>query len=217
MEDTIVENVTVDKESENKLVVIPVGGMTCAACSSRVERTLAKMPGVVSASVNLATEKAAVNYVPAQVRVSELKQAIVKAGYKPLTIETDSEKDAHARAKEREILIQKRKTIVAAIFALPLLYIAMGPMIGLPVPLPVNPHHFPLRYSLLQLMLVIPIVIAGYKFFTHGFKALFMRSPNMDSLIAMGSSAALLYSFYSVLRIANGYTEAVHHLYFESA
>jgi Cu+-exporting ATPase len=204
-------------EKSDKNVIIPVGGMTCAACSSRVERTLAKVPGVVSASVNLATEKAVVCYAPEQVRISELKQAIEKAGYKALTIETDKEKDAHAKAKERDILIQKRKTILAAIFAVPLLYIAMGPMIGFPVPASINPHHFPLRFALLQLLLVIPIIAAGFKFFTHGFKAIFMRSPNMDSLIAMGSSAALLYSIYSVFRIMQGYADAVHHLYIESA
>ncbi|MDR2901076.1 MAG: heavy metal translocating P-type ATPase [Treponema sp.] len=211
---------TSDKIIENqhdKTVIIPIGGMTCAACSSRVERTLAKVPGVVSASVNLATEKASVCYLPSQVRVSELKQAIEKAGYKPLTIETDKEKDAHAKAKEHAIIIQKRKTILAAVFAIPLLYVAIGHMIGLQVPGFINPHHFPLRYALLQLILVLPITAAGYKFFTHGFKALFMRSPNMDSLIAMGSSAALLYSFYSVFQIFQGHAEAAHHLYFESA
>jgi Cu+-exporting ATPase len=208
---------SVVEAKDEKTVVIPIGGMTCAACSSRVERMLAKVPGVLSASVNLATEKAVVCYTPEQVRVSELKQAVEKAGYTPLTIETDREKDDHAKAKERDIIVQKRKTILAAVFAVPLLYIAMGPMIGLPVPSLINPHHFPLRYSLLQLLLVIPIIIAGYKFFTHGFKAIFMRSPNMDSLIAMGSSAALLYSIYSVFRIFQGHAEAVHHLYIESA
>jgi Cu+-exporting ATPase len=211
-----IENCMSDKQ-HNKTVIIPVGGMTCAACSSRVERTLSKVPGVISASVNLATEKAAVSYAPEQVRVSELKQAIEKAGYTPLTIETDREKDAHAKAKERAIIVQKQKTILAAVFAVPLLYVAMGPMIGLPIPSFIDPHHVPLRFALLQLLLVIPIIAAGYKFFTHGFKAIFMRSPNMDSLIAMGSSAALLYSFYSVWRIAQGQIDAAHHLYFESA
>ncbi len=125
-------------DTEEKTVIIPVGGMTCAACSSRVERALSKVPGVISASVNLASEKAAVRYAPNLVRVSELRQAITQAGYEALTIETDQEKDAHAKAKEREIIIQKRKTILAAVFALPLLYIAMGPMIGLAVPSPLT-------------------------------------------------------------------------------
>ncbi len=205
------------EEKDDKTVTIPVGGMTCAACSSRVERALQKVPGVQAASVNLATEKATVRYSPAQVRVSELKQAIEKAGYQALTIETDQQKDAHAQAKERDILIQKRKTILAAIFAVPLLYVAMGPMIGLPVPGFADPHHFPLWYALVQLILVIPIVAAGYKFFTHGFRAIFLGSPNMDSLVAMGSSAALLYSLYSVFKIIRGDAEAAHHLYFESA
>ena len=114
----------VDDRAE-KEVTIPVGGMTCASCSAAVERALKRLPGVNSASVNLATEKALVDYDPGAVRLSELKQAIQKAGYEPLAIDTSDSVDAHKAAKEREIRVLWTKFSVSAAFSIPLLYVAM--------------------------------------------------------------------------------------------
>ena len=206
-----------EEERTAKAVTIPIGGMTCAACSARIEKTLGKMPGVLTASVNLATEKATVNYEPSAVRLSEIKQAIARIGYTPLAADSSTQVDEHRLAKEREIRILKTKLAVSAVFALPLLYVAMGAMLGWPLPKAIDAMNYPLRYALLQIGLVLPIVGVGYRFYTLGFAAIFRRSPNMDSLIAMGTSAAVVYGLFSAYKITQGDFTAVEHLYFETA
>lgn len=206
------------EDQAKKEVTIPVGGMTCASCSAAVERAIRKLPGTASVSVNLATEKALVSYDPALLRLSEIKQAIAKAGYTSLAIEPGAAAvDEHKAAKEREIRTLWTKFIVSAIFSVPLLYIAMGAMLGWPLPAAIDAMNYPLRYALLEILLVIPVIAAGYRFYVVGFKAILHRSPNMDSLIAMGTSAAVLYSVYSVFGIAGGNFRAVESLYFETA
>jgi len=200
-------------------ITIPVGGMTCASCSAAVERAIKKLPGIQVSSVNLATERAVVKYDPAAVRLSEIKGAIKKAGYEPLAMEAVSAArlDEHAAAKEREIKSMWRKFIVSAAFSVPLLYIAMGHMIGWPLPKILHPMERPLFFALVQIVLVIPSIITGRRFYVVGAKALLHRAPNMDSLIAMGTSAAIIYSLFSVFRIAGGELAAVEELYFETA
>jgi Cu+-exporting ATPase len=200
--------------------VIPVGGMTCAACSARVEKAISKLEGVESSVVNLATEKATVLYNPDVIRVSAIKAAIEKAGYKALDLSGAGAADEDRLRKEREIRTLWTKFIAAAVFAFPLLYIAMAPMIKvitLPFPGALDPMKFPLVYALAELILVIPVIIAGYRFYTAGFKNLLHRSPNMDSLIAIGTSAAVAYSLYNLVQIALGDRHAVDSLYFETA
>jgi len=202
---------------------LSIGGMTCAACSARVERALRKLEGVESAAVNLATEKATVIFDPQALRLSAIKEAVAKAGYQ--VIETSIKNsigtvDEDKLRKEKEIRLLWTKFIVAAFFALPLLYIAMAPMIkwvSLPFPKALEPMHFPLVYGLVQLALVIPIIIAGNRFYTVGFKNLLRRSPNMDSLIALGTTAAVAYSVYNLIQITGGNHHAVEALYFETA
>ncbi|MDR2418471.1 MAG: heavy metal translocating P-type ATPase [Treponema sp.] len=201
-------------------VIIPIGGMTCAACSARVEKAIRKLEGIESATVNLATEKATVVYNPLKVRVSAVKEAIEKAGYTALDFSKEGAVDEDKLRKEKEIKTLWTKFIVAASFGLPLLYIAMVPMIkvfSLPFPQALAPMKFPLAYGLVELFLVIPIIIAGNKFYTVGFRNLFHRSPNMDSLIAVGTTAAVLYSVYNIFEIAGGNVHAVDALYFETA
>lgn len=107
--------------------------------------------------------------------------------------------------------------MVALSFTIPLFYISMGHMVGLPIPSFINPHFNPLNFALIQLLLTIPVMIAGYKFYTIGFKSLLRRSPNMDSLIALGTSAAVVYGLYATYKIMNGHLEYAKDLYFESA
>jgi len=202
---------------------LSIGGMTCAACSARVERALRKLEGVENAAVNLATEKATVVFDPRALRLSAIKEAVVKAGYQ--VIETSIKNstktvDEDKLRKEKEIRLLWTKFIVAAFFALPLLYIAMAPMISwvsLPFPKALEPMRSPLVYGLVQLALVIPIIIAGRRFYTVGFKNLLRRSPNMDSLIAVGTTAAVVYSVYNLIQITGGDRHAVEALYFETA
>lgn len=204
---------------ETKDISIPVAGMTCTACSAAIERSLRKLPGIKVAAVNFATEKATVQYDPGAVRISEIKAAIKKAGYEPLALESSSAVplDGHGSAKEKEVRVMKAKLAVSAFFSIPLLYIAMGHMIGLPLPEFLHPMHYPLNFALVQLALVIPSVAAGYRFYVVGAKAVLRGAPNMDSLIALGTSAAIAYSLYSLARIASGDMAASGELYFETA
>jgi Cu+-exporting ATPase len=191
--------------------------MTCAACVQRVEKAIRKLEGVESASVNLATERATVSYDPALIRVSAIKAAVEKAGYTILDLSKSV--DADRLRKEKEIRILTIKFVVAVSLGLPLLYIAMAPMItlvALPFPRALAPMNFPLIYALVELALVIPIMAAGYRFYTVGFKNLLQRSPNMDSLIAVGTSAAFIYSVVNILQIYRGNFNAVESLYFET-
>jgi len=199
---------------------LQIGGMGCAACSARIEKELNKLEGVTSAAVNLATEKATVEYDPRLLRPSAIQEAIINAGYQVLSKDTASKglaaKDPPPMAK------LKTRLIIAASCALPLLYIAMAPMLAqpsfaLPFPRAIDPMQFPLAYALTQLALIIPILIAGSRFYTVGFKNLIRRSPSMDSLIAIGTSAAVIYSFFNVWRITRGDHAAAEALYFETA
>ncbi|GHU91410.1 copper-translocating P-type ATPase [Clostridia bacterium] len=196
---------------------LPIGGMTCAACAARVQKAISKISGTDSVTVNFATEKATFSYDPETVRIAEVKDAVVKAGYKVLE---KSDADEDRARKQKEIRILWTKFIVSAVFALPLLYIAMVPMIKivrLPFPGGLDPMIFPLIYAIAEIILVIPCIAVGYRFYTVGFKALVMRSPNMDSLIAVGTTAAILYSAYNVFQITTGNFIAVESLYFETA
>ncbi|MDR1373986.1 MAG: heavy metal translocating P-type ATPase, partial [Treponema sp.] len=197
---------------------IAIGGMTCAACSARVEKAIRKLEGIESATVNLATEKATVIYNPQSLRLSAIKEAITRAGYQALDASKEGADQDRLR-KEREIRILRTKFIVAVSFALPLLYVAMAPMLPWPLPFPgvLAPMNFPLVYALAELVLVIPIVAVGYRFYTVGFRNLLHRSPNMDSLIAVGTSAAFIYSTVNVWQICRGNFRAVESLYYETA
>jgi Cu+-exporting ATPase len=208
------------EERRNSEVTIPIAGMTCAACARRIEKALGKNAGVVSASVNFATERAAVIYDPGAIKMAQIKEAISKIGYTPLDAERKGAIDEDRVRKEKEISALRKKFIISAIFGAPLLYIAMGSMIWwLPFSIPkmLYPMQYPLNYALVQIVLVIPIVIAGRRFYSVGFKSFIQGSPNMDSLIAIGTSAALIYSFYSTHQILIGNFGAVEGLYFESA
>lgn len=132
-------------------------------------------------------------------------------------MEKEAVQDEDQDKKEKEAKLMWTKFIVAIFFTIPLLYIAMGHMMGLPIPEFINPHYNPFNFALVQLILTIPIVIAGYKFYTVGFKALLKRNPNMDSLIAVGTSAAFIYGIYAMYKIMNGHNEYAKDLYFETA
>jgi len=186
----------------------------------RIEKALSKLEGVAKSSVNLATERATVEYCPQQIKLASIRQAINKLGYKALETEKKIIIDEDKIRREKAIKTLWRKFIVSASFAVPLLYLSMGSMIWwlhFPIPAIVHPMHYPLNYALVQILLTIPIIISGYRFYTVGFKAIIQRSPNMESLIATGTSAAIIYSLYSTFRIINGNFAAVENLYFESA
>jgi Cu+-exporting ATPase len=211
----------IEEHTNMQSETLTIGGMTCAACAARVEKAIGKLEGIENAAVNLATEKATVVYNPATVKLSSIKEAVEKAGYRVLEFSKDGATDEDRLRKEKEIKTLRAKFIVAVAFALPLLYIAMVPMappwLALPFPKALAPMNFPLVYGLAELLLVIPIIIAGNRFYTLGFKNLLHRSPNMDSLIAIGTTSAVIYSLYNLWQIAAGNFNAVEALYFETA
>ena len=194
---------------------LKIEGMTCASCSKAVERAVKKLEGVTEASVNLATEKLSISYEPSKVRVSDIKRVVASAGYR--AVEEESTTDTDKEKKEKEIKLLWKKFIVSAIFTVPLLYISMGYMLGLPLPDFISPKVNPAAFALVQLFLTIPVIIAGNRYYTIGFKVLLKRNPNMDSLIAIGTSAAVLYGVFATVMILGGNHMYAHDLYFESA
>lgn len=213
-------------KENNKRIDIKIGKMTCASCAKAVERVVKKLDGIEEVNVNIATEKASIKYDPSKVRLGQIKSVIEKAGYEVVEESLDSatEIDRDKLRKEKEMNVLFKKFLVATLFAIPLFYIAMGPMIIKPLgpwPLPKTINHTinPLNYALVQLVLVLPIMGVGYKFYINGFKALFTGNPNMDSLVAIGTLSAFSYSIYTTILIANGSLDGMHHyqLYYESA
>ncbi len=203
-----------------KDIVIPISGMTCAACAQKIEKTVSHLNGVVTASVNYATEKVSVKYNPSQIRISEIKSAILKIGYTPLESIGADRVDEDKKRKELEIKILWIKFTISTVFAIPLLYLAMAPMLkvlNLPLPEMLEPMMNPENYALAQLVLIVPILLAGYRFYIVGFRAIWQKSPNMDSLIAMGTSAAVIYSGYTAYQIFQGDYTNVDNMYFETA
>ncbi|HJN02159.1 MAG TPA: heavy metal translocating P-type ATPase [Nitrospinota bacterium] len=207
----------VKKEVASQKVIIPVRGMTCASCVSAIEKVVGSLKGVSKASVNFATEKTAVDYDPSVTRLSEIKKTIINAGYEPLHIEQEEAEDAENEFRRRETRILQIKLILSITLSLPLLYVAMGHMIGLAIPLIISPEHNPFNFALIQILLTIPIAGAGYKFYTIGFPNLIKGHPNMDSLIAIGTGAAIIYGIFATIQISLGKVHYIDNLYFETA
>ena len=188
---------------------LKITGMTCSACAGRIERTLNKLDGIDEAKVNFATEKLYVTFNETQITENDIVSAIKKAGYG-----IDDGQQKEKMPPEKILLI---RFIVSAVFAVPLMIISMGHMFGMPLPHAVDPMHNPLNYALLQLALTIPVMITGIMFYIKGIKNLIHLSPNMDSLISIGSLASVVYGIYAITRINNGDTSIAMELYFESA
>lgn len=189
-----------------------IEGMSCAACAKAIERVTSRLDGVELSSVNFATESLTIEYDDLKVTFEQINAAVEKAGFKIIVEEVDTE-----GKKQDEIKSMKRRLIFSLIFTIPLLYISMGHMIGLPLPSVLAPATSPVAFAVAQIVLSLPVVITGYKFYTIGYSSLFKGNPNMDSLIAIGTSAAFLYGLYGAYRIFQGDHSYVHSLYFESA
>jgi len=194
-------------------------GMGSDHCAGVVKDALEAFSGVKNVDTNFANAYAKFSYNPSAVSLDELKKAVDKAGYEAIIVEEGEDiYEKEKKAKEREIKILKTKTAVAAVFSLPILYLAMSELISESlIPGFLNPSEFPLRFALTQLVLSIPVVVAGYKFYTVGFYNLWKRTPNMDSLIGLGTAAAYLYGLYAVYAIIGGDYSFVKNLYFETA
>lgn len=194
---------------------LKIEGMTCASCARAVERVTGKLDGVSGASVNLATEKLTLEYDESKLSIESVRDAIDRAGYK--AIDEDTVADEDKDIKENEQRSFRLRFIISLIATVPLLYISMGHMIGLPLPEFIDPTINPLAFAITQLILTIPVVAVGYRYYIVGFKTLFKGSPNMDSLIAIGTGAAVLYGIFALIQILRGDASYAMDLYFESA
>ena len=195
-----------------------IEGMSCASCAMTVENAVSKIPGVGKASVNLATE-----IMTVEANDSVTPEAIAKVvdgvgyGARPRGKSVEEELEEKNEKKEAHLREMKRNLTISAIFAVPLLFIAMADMVGIPMPAFLSPMQSPVSYALIQLALVLPIIWLGRRFFVDGFKALSKGHPNMDSLVALGTSAAFLYSLYGTYHVLEGHAHFAMNLYYESA
>ncbi|MFI3685892.1 heavy metal translocating P-type ATPase [Vagococcus fluvialis] len=193
-------------------------GMTCASCSQTIEKVINKLDGVQSASVNLATEKMVVDFNPSELSSNDIMEAVKNSGYSAKeSLSQEAQADLDKEKKEKHIKRMWSRFWQSAVLTVPLLYIAMGEMVGLPIPEMIHPMVYPERFALLQLALTIPVLIIGRPFFIVGFRALFKGHPNMDSLVALGTSAAALYSLYGTIMVLLGDHHFAMNLYYESA
>ena len=194
-----------------------LSGMTCAACAMTVEMAVKDLETVEDVSVNLATER--LSLLPkAGFDSQQVLDAVAEAGYQAEEKGKDKPSDVSEEAAIKAQKLQKKKQelLILLITALPLLYISMGSMVGLPLPSFLVHMAHPLVFVLSQLLLTLPAVWIGRGFYQRGFRNLIKRHPNMDSLIAVGTSAAFFYSLYSVSQVFRGHHLFVHQLYFES-
>ncbi|MCC3168365.1 heavy metal translocating P-type ATPase [Streptococcus sanguinis] len=194
-----------------------LSGMTCASCAMTVEMAVKDLETVEDVSVNLATER--LSLLPkAGFDSQQVLDAVAEAGYQAEEKGKDRPSDVSEEAviKAQELRKKKQQLLILLLTALPLLYISMGSMVGLPLPSFLDHMAYPLVFVLSQLLLTLPAVWIGRGFYQRGFRNLIKRHPNMDSLIAVGTSAAFLYSLYSVSQVFLGYHPFVHQLYFES-
>lgn len=222
-----------------------VTGMTCSACSSHVEKSVSKLTGVENVSVNLLTNSMQVEFDENKLDTAGIIKAVEDAGYgaavkdehaksgKKTSGQSDSQENSGLSAVEQNVKNMKKRLIVSLIFWIPLMYVSMGHMIyqWLNIPMPPFTMNFlhgnenAITYAFTQFLLLLPILIANQKYFKNGFKTLWHRSPNMDSLIAIGAGAAILYGIFAIYRIgyAMGHGDMMvvhqyaHDLYFESA
>lgn len=195
-----------------KTYIFKIEGMTCSACANRVERVTKKLDGVENSSVNFATENLTVNIDEDIIGYSKIKEAVDKAGYKLIK---EEEKDS-GKSKIDESKLLLIRFIVSACFSIPLLIITMGHMVGMPLPNIIDPMNNSLNFAIIQIILTLPVMIIGYKFYKVGLKNLFKLSPNMDSLIAISTLAAFIYGIFGIYKIKAGDSHYAMHLYFES-
>ena len=183
-----------------------ISGMSCAACSASVERAVRRISGVDAASVNLSTEKLFVR--SANDLSDEIFAAVQKVGFGIAPV-VSAKKQSAIDAERRRLDIKKRRSnlILAAVFAIPLFYISMGHMVGLPVPAFITE---PRAFAVTQMILLLPVLFAGRAFYVRGIKAIFGLHPNMDSLIAVGTIASIAYSVYSTVLIFKGQHHMMH-------
>ena len=193
-----------------KKVLLKIGGMTCSACSSGLEKYLNKQDGIESAAVNLVMNNANIQYDEQKLDLKQIEKFVEKAGFESLGID-------NFQKEEKKQNNQKYKLIALGVLAVITLYISMGHMIGLPAIPYLNMHENQINYAIVLLILAITACIFGWDILKNGYKNLVHKSPNMDTLVGLGVLSSIIYSLYGTFMILKGNTEYVNNLYYESA
>ncbi|MFH0784877.1 MAG: heavy metal translocating P-type ATPase [Pseudomonadota bacterium] len=196
-----------------------ISGMHCAACSTRIEKVVGNLQGVTSCSVNLTTERAKIAYNPASVTLSVIFETIGDLGFGAESVDDTLD---HGQAEEesaKKLGAMQRRLLPSFVLALAIMVLSMAHMFGIPLPGFLDAERSPFTHTLSQFLLVLPVLYLGRNFYTSGIPALFRGIPNMDSLIAMGTGAAFIYSMWNLVEIGLGIDPVgrAHDLYFESA
>ena len=216
-----------------KTNVFDVKGMTCSSCVAHVDKAVKKLDGVFAVQVNLLTNTMSVRYDEAVVDVADVEAVVKDAGYEAISrrkeeavnqlVSADKTEKKNLQV-DAEFLIMKRRWQRSLFLLIPLLYVSMGEMISLPYPDALKGHDNALFFAFVQFMLTLPIYLINRRYFIAGFRSLFKRTPNMDSLIAIGASAAMIYGIYAIFNIGYGLRDGsealvmqfAHDIYFES-
>ncbi|HFH6687640.1 TPA: heavy metal translocating P-type ATPase [Streptococcus agalactiae] len=199
----------------NRKETFLIDGMTCASCALTIEKAVNKLDHVDSAVVNLATEKMTVTFDDTTLSPNVIEECVSESGYEASLFKEETSK---SQSERHQLAIEKmwHRFWMSAVATIPLLYISMGPMINLWLPSFLMPDKGPLNYGMIQLLLTLPVMYFGRIFYQNGFKALLKRHPNMDSLVAIATTAAFIYSLYGLYEILQGDIHYAHQLYFES-
>ena len=192
-----------------KKIILSIDGMTCSACSNGLEKYLNKQNGVFDASVNLVMSNATINYNENILNQEKLENYVKQAGFKSLGIFKELK-------IEKQTKTEKVKFIIFTVLAIILMYISMGHMVNLPTINIIDPHHNPVNYAGILLVLTIAFLVYGYDILRNGYKNLIHKIPNMDTLVSIGVISSFLYSLYGMYMILKGYTHYTMNLYFES-
>ena len=200
---------------------LAIKGMTCASCSARIEKVVSGLDGVRTMQVNLATETGVTVFDPSMISKRRIMETIAGLGFtaEPLAEQNENLLVKQQRETREKLARMKKELIPAFVFAFTLLVLSMGEMLGMPLPEFIDPHHAPFNFALAQFLLVLPVMWSGRRFYLNGFPALVRKAPNMDSLIAVGTGAAFIYSTWNLIEIFLGLDAMarVMDLYYESA
>ena len=200
-------------EQNSQIINLDIQGMTCAGCVSSVEKALGKVDGVDLAEVNFALNRASVHYNPEFANSSALVSAVEAAGFTAKRLKENEDVPEPSEQSEEEYLKLHNRMKLALVFSVPLVLLAMAPMLGIPLPGWLAPETEPMNYGMIQLLLTLPVLWAGRDFYTKGFATFFRRNPNMDTLVAIGTSAAVGFSLWNL----SGMSQNADGLYFETA
>ena len=203
-------------EKDTKKLELQIDGISCQACVAKIERKLSKTNGVEKALVNISNNMANIDYNEKEIKASEIMETIEKLGYTPRKKEDLKEKDESIK-NEKKLKMELLKSKIVIVLSFFIMYISMGHMLGVPLPKIFDPMINPNNFVGVQFLLTLIVMIIARRFYVVGFKQLFKLSPNMDSLIAVGTSSAFLYSVYISSKIFSGEIHLVHSLYYESA